>query len=629
MIYDSLKHNEEVTPNRLELDALRENFPQYFDKDGQFMLDRFTEMLRAHEMQITKEGYELKFLGKSYAKYRAGLETETVIVPDLAHNSKPENKDSENLYIVGDNLDALQHLVKSYTGQVKCIYIDPPYNTGSDGFVYQDDFGFTVEQLVKKIGMDEEEAQRILDMQGKSSHSAWLTFMYPRLVLARELLSDDGVIFISIDDNEESNLKLLCDDIFGEQNFEGNINWRRRHNQPNDKTKLIGLVAEHVLVYSRNSFLLKQIGVGKIGLTGVFSNPDNDTRGAWNSKPWKVGKNQGGSRYVITTPSGKAYEEEWMGDENTFQALLADHRIYFPKNGSGYPRKKIFQFERENEGQSAVNWFPHEKYGNNQEATSLLEELFPEVDGPIFTNSKPIKLLQTLLQLGNLHNNEYILDFFSGSATTAQAVMQLNAEDGGNRRYIMVQWPEKIEEKKPAYQAGYRTIDEIGRERIKRAATKIKEETGADIDYGFKLVRLQTPTEKTIEELIEFDPNALHNRVVFDDYVEKFAFADTPGHEVILSTWLNQDGFGLLAKAEQVQLAGYVMDLVSDSGYIIEKGISSEDVQQLVLRIERGELKLNRIVVYPYSVPFAVMHELKQNLSVLKSGQKVEIIERF
>ncbi len=220
-----------------------------------------------------------------------------------------------------------------------------------------------------------------------------------------------------------------------------------------------------------------------------------------------------------------------------------------------------------------------------------------------------------------------VLDFFSGSATTAHAVMQLNAEDGGNRRYIMVQWAEKIEKKKPAYQAGYRTIDEIGRERIKRAAAKIKEETGANIDYGFKLVCLQTPTEKTVEELSSFDPNAL--TMFTDDYVEKFAFGDTPGHDVILSTWLNQDGFGLLVKAEQIQLAGYVMDLVADSGYIIENGLSSEDVQQLVLQIERGELKINRIVVYPYSVSFAVMHELKQNLSVLKSGQKVEIIERF
>ncbi len=251
MIYDSLKHNEEVTPNSLELDALRENFPQYFDKDGQFMLDRFTEMLRANEMQITKEGYELKFLGKSYAKYQAGLETETVIVPDLEHNqAKPENKDSENLYIVGDNLDALQHLVKSYTGQVKCIYIDPPYNTGSDGFVYQDDFGFTVEQLVKKIGIDKEEAQRILDMQGKSSHSAWLTFMYPRLILARELLSDDGVIFISIDDKEQANLKLLCDDVFGAQNVVDTLVWEGKGGGQ-DSTFFVKLY-ESIICYARN-----------------------------------------------------------------------------------------------------------------------------------------------------------------------------------------------------------------------------------------------------------------------------------------------------------------------------------------------------------------------------------------
>ena len=204
-------------------------------------------------MNLTHEGYELKFLGKSYAKYLAGLETETVVVPDLDHNAEPENKNSENLYIVGDNLHALQHLVKSYAGKIKCIYIDPPYNTGSDGFAYNDDFGFTAQQLIGRIGVSEDEAERILDMQGKSSHSAWLTFMYPRLQLAKELLNDDGVIFISIDDNEQANLRLLCDEIFGEQNF----------------------VAGFVVVRSEGGGLAKQAVIGHDYLAAYCRNVDS------------------------------------------------------------------------------------------------------------------------------------------------------------------------------------------------------------------------------------------------------------------------------------------------------------------------------------------------------------------
>ena len=220
MIRDAHMKNESLNPNQFEVNRLRAALPEYFDVDGNFLLDRLKDTLRTAEVDLTKEGYELKFLGKSYAKYLTSTETETVLVPDLKHNSEPDNKDSENLYIVGDNLDALKHLLGSYAGKVKCIYIDPPYNTGSDRFAYNDDFGFSASQLAEKIGLTEDEAERIIDLQGKSSHSAWLTFMYPRLQLAKELLADDGVIFISIDDNELANLRLLCDEIIGEQNFQ-------------------------------------------------------------------------------------------------------------------------------------------------------------------------------------------------------------------------------------------------------------------------------------------------------------------------------------------------------------------------------------------------------------------------
>lgn len=221
MIGQNLKDNEEKKPNSREMEKLKRDFPQFFSKDGEFKLDMFKDFLGEEEVDISKEGYELKFLGKSYAKYLSSLETETYISPDSCHNEKDENKNSENLYIVGDNLDALKHMLGSYSGKIKCIYIDPPYNTGTDGFVYPDNFQFNKEDLSEKIGITEEEAGRILELAGKSTHSAWMTFMYPRLTLARDLLSDDGVIFISIDDNEQANLKLMCDDIFGEENFIG------------------------------------------------------------------------------------------------------------------------------------------------------------------------------------------------------------------------------------------------------------------------------------------------------------------------------------------------------------------------------------------------------------------------
>ena len=220
MIKDIMTANEEVTPNSKEIGVLKEHFPACFGADGSFDIERFKEYL-SDKVAVTNEGYELRFLGKNYARLLASLDTTTVIVPDEEHNCKPENANSQNIYISGDNLDGLKHLLKSYAKKVKCIYIDPPYNTGSDGFIYNDSFNFTADEIAEKLSISDEQANRILDLtkRGSASHSAWLMFMYPRLLLARDLLTDDGVIFISIDDNEQSNLKLLCDDVFGEEHF--------------------------------------------------------------------------------------------------------------------------------------------------------------------------------------------------------------------------------------------------------------------------------------------------------------------------------------------------------------------------------------------------------------------------
>ncbi|MCM1046477.1 MAG: site-specific DNA-methyltransferase [Candidatus Gastranaerophilales bacterium] len=271
MVRDIMESNKNEVINQKEIFILRENFPSCFRVDGSFDMVRFSEFLR-DKIDVSQEGYELKFLGKNYAKMIASLDTETIIVPDDVHNSLPENKNSENVYISGDNLDGLKHLLKSYAGEVKCIYIDPPYNTGTDGFVYNDKFSFTVDALVTKLSIDEEQAQRILDLtkRGSASHSAWLMFMYPRLQLARDLLAKDGVIFISIDDNEQGNLKLICDDIFGEENFVANIIVQA--NKRGQTYKQIAKTHEYLFVITKSvDTLLNELDKDK----GTFSKSDS------------------------------------------------------------------------------------------------------------------------------------------------------------------------------------------------------------------------------------------------------------------------------------------------------------------------------------------------------------------
>lgn len=640
---EAREYNETVIPNSAQTKRLRVAFPEYFDEQGSFMLDRFEQMLKEDDLNLTREGYELKFLGKSYAKYLAGLETETVVVPDLKHNGEPENKDSENLYIVGDNLDAIQHLVKSYAGKVKCIYIDPPYNTGSDGFVYNDDFGFTAQQLVDKIGISEDEAGRILDMQGKSSHSAWLTFMYPRLQLAKELLANDGAIFISIDGNEQANLQLLCSDVFGEENKIGTVSVAKGTTTGQDAGDL-GSSIDYLLIYAKDKQLFE---LNRLPLSEKDAKRFNehDTKGKYSTLQFrKTGNNDRREDrpklyYPLSAPDGTevfptgpgGYESRWRAEKKTYLKWESDGLIVWKRNKKGHwnPYVKYYLEGRLKNVSNLWTDIPFyddalwEDIEGNKKATHTIKSLFGYA---AFTNPKPVGLLERIIEVG-ASSESTILDFFSGSATTADAVMQLNAKDGGNRRYIMVQLPELIDNDKPAYKRGLRTIDEIGRERIRLAAAKLKEETGADIDYGFNLVRLESPSVKTLDELDAFNPNM--DGLLAGDYVSKFNLEGTPGHDVVLTTWINQDGFGLLAEPRKVKLADYVLDVCEDSAYIINPGIKSADVQELVRLLETNELQLNRVVVFPYSVTFSVMHELKKNLSVLKSGQNVKVIERF
>ena len=642
MIRENITDNQAMKPNSRELNLLKKEFPQFFNIEGEFLLEQFKDMLGENDVSLNKEGYELKFLGKSYARYLSATKTETYIAPDLKHNVLPENIHSENIYIVGDNIDALKHLIGSYAGKIKCIYIDPPYNTGSDGFVYPDKFSFSVEELVNIINIDEEEAHRIINLAGKSSHSAWLTFIYPRLVLARTLLSDDGVIFISIYDNEQMNLKLILDEIFGESNFLGEITVVN-----NPRGRDYGGIAnmhEYLLVYQKSSEAnlnnLKQpdkvfplqdrisgFELRELRNRNIAFNKDNRPNLYY---PFYINENreldnglleislEAKDGFVSILPKeSQGVQTVWRwGKEKAKENLNINIAAKKMKDG-GY---MIVEKYRKSDVMARSVW--NTKDDNSEKGTLLLKELFN--GKKLFDFPKSVNMIKKILEMG-MNENSIVLDFFSGSGTTAHACMQLNAEDGGHRKYILVQLSERLKENKTAYNEGYRTIDEIGRERIKLAATKIKEDTSADIDYGFKLYRLEELKDNTLDKLEKFNPDSL----LYDDMVSIFDTETSCGKESILSTYLALDGYGLTSSTIPYQLNTYFADKINDSLYIVDQGLTSDDVLTMIKCLENRDLKVNRIVLYNYSIEFSVLQELKKNLSNLQNNKHIELIERY
>ena len=569
---NSFIESTKETDERLE--ALKQLYPEIFS-DGKINLDAFKDVTGTSDLpegqDRTPGYYGLYWPGKRAAKQLARKEAEGTLEPVPGDGVNEDT--THNIYIEGDNLEVLRILKQSYKGRVKMIYIDPPYNTGND-FIYPDDFKMPVEEYLKMTGQADESGKRLVTNQKSNGafHTTWLNMMYPRLQLARELLRTDGIICISIDDNEQSNLRLLCDDVFGEENFEGHIHWRRRHNQPNDKTKMIGLVAEHILVYAKNADAYKKSGVGKLDLTAEFTNPDNDPKGPWASKPWKVGSDQSGSKYDIQAPNGKILHGEWMGEESTYKQFLAEGRIYFPKGGDGMPRKKYYQFEREEEGQCATNWWPHEQFGHNQGGNDEMTSLFGEKN--LFSNPKPTKLLINLYKISNVKKDDIVMDFFSGSSSSADAVMQLH----NGSKFIMVQMPFDLDieaesgtgdSKKQAENAvrflnsikkSNHTICEIGKERIRRAGAKVLKEAKANkdmfsedyqLDIGFKVYRLQN------SNFLKYTPVEGQNEDSQNKLFEEFEKNQIPlvqgwKAENVLTEIILKQGFALDCTKEKV-----------------------------------------------------------------------------
>ena len=438
------------------------------------------------------EAYEFTWVGKKAAIVEANKPIRKTLRP--CPEESVDWDTTENLYIEGDNLEVLKLLQESYLGKVKMIYIDPPYNTGND-FIYADDFMRSQEEENAQMGMYDEDENRLFkntDTNGRF-HSDWCSMIYSRLMLARNLLTDDGVIFISIDDGEVGNLRKFCDEVFGANNFLANLIWEKKYTVANDAL-FFSDNHDHILCYVKDVF---KFSIGKLPRTdemnAAYKNPDNHPKGPWKATPLhaKSGSAESAS-FTYTFKNGVTFKPP-VGTYSRYSAETLkkydeNNEIWFGRNGTAVPSRKTFLCDLKNTGIVPRTIIPFSVGGHNHEAVDEVRALMQD---NLFTNPKPTKLLRHLATIANCSNNSIILDFFSGSATTAHAVMQLNAEDGGHRKFIMVQLPEETDEKSEAYKAGYKNICEIGKERIRRAAKKIAEETpGASFDTGFRVFRL-------------------------------------------------------------------------------------------------------------------------------------------
>ena len=614
MLKETLKANETVRANDAELLALREHFAGCFTKEGAFDLKAFENRIR-DLVAVTEEGYQLDFLGKNYARLLANEETETVIVPDEAHNAKPENAKSQNVYISGDNLDALKHLLKSYEREVKCIYIDPPYNTGSDGFVYNDNFKFKPEELARKLSITDEEAKKLLDFvgRGSASHSAWLMFMYPRLQLAKSLLRDDGVIFISIDDNEQANLKLLCDDIFGEQNFLANIIWKRKRGRDNS-ARWFSKAHEYALVYARHvdSFDTHFLELDE-ETKKAYKNSDNDPRGPHRDLACWARGTQGGVRYEFITKDGVRFSERlWLFSKVNMEKMDQDNRLVF--HGDNVYRKL---FLAENAGKVPETLW--DSVSNAANAADEIKDLFGAI---VFDTPKPVPYVTEMLKIAT-DANSLVVDFFSGSATTADAIMRMNAKALGkeNRRYILVQLPEKCNPDSVGKKEGYETIDQIGQSRILKSAAKIKAENPLfSGDLGFKHFTLAKPSGEVLEKIEDFDPKSsvLATQNMLDEF----------GVGTVLATWLNHDGYGLTKAPEEVDLEGYKAYRCGKHLYLVHpldlNHPSKKVVKALLEKYENEkDFTPDKIVLFGYSFGWKELEELDTNLKKLKVTRNI------
>ena len=486
---------------QLNLDALYQIAPSCFtevadpDTGGVKRVVNFDvlrQLLGDNAVEDAPEAYEFNWVGKQAARAEVLQPTKKTLRPVKEDSVDWDN--TQNLYIEGDNLEVLKLLQKSYLGKVKMIYIDPPYNTGND-FVYHDDFAMSADEYAEASGAVDELGNKYIknmDSNGRF-HSDWCSMIYSRLMVARTLLTEDGVIFISIDDNEVENLRKICDEVFGEGNFIAQLVWERAYSPKND-AKFVSNSHDYVLMVAKNS---DEFVIGRLDRTeeanARYSNPDNDPRGIWKPSDMSVKTYNAECDYSITTPSGRVVEPPagrcWRLSKKAFFERLQDNRIWFGSDGNSVPSIKRFLTELKHEGMAPTSILFYKEVGHSQEGAKEVVALFG--DKGVFDGPKPVRLIERLITLANLKEDSIVLDFFSGSATTAHALMQVNAKKNKSCKYILVQLPELVSETKK--DLGYKNICEIGEERIRRAGKKIKEEsplTTADLDTGFRVFRL-------------------------------------------------------------------------------------------------------------------------------------------
>lgn len=677
MLKDIRMENQAITFKSAFLKELKSKLPDFFVGES-FDMDKFKRSLAKESIQTElSSGYQLDFVGKNYAKKQTGELSETVVVPNINHNEEMIHQNSHNLFFTGDNLEVLRHLQPGYENSIDVIYIDPPYNTGSDGFVYPDSFSHSDEKLKAMFGLDEEGLFRLKSIQGRATHSAWLTFMYPRLWLAKRLLKDTGVIFVSIDDNEQANLKLLLDEIFGEGQFVANL---AIENNPKGRKngKFVAVSHETLLVYARdfdkalpfenvvrkNKLLKDEYGYyshGKRVLVGESTNKlaadDNknysvyyngevielvtekidEVRSDLLDKGYKVYKSIKDGELLENTYSKSKFLELF----NTKSLIFKEESIYEKDRNVYKQQKSLIKSSDEWDFKTETAGFVYGEFDS--------KKLFSMPKNPSF-----IKML--LKMFGN--NSATVLDFFAGSATTADAVMQLNAEDGGNRRYIMVQLDQptfttnsdgtEIPAKgaEAAYKAGYRYIDQISRERIKRASAKIFERNPSfpNFDGGFKHYQVVKPDQKLLEDLDTYDIETgtfmdgsgqinLIGEDYFDDMLTPFS-ADYLGveggalaYETILTTWKLSDGYAVDKKEKHLDFAGYPAIQLDNRLYLIEQGWTEEQTKVLVNLLGRRELEVQTIILYGYSFEMTALRELELALSSL--DKVVKLIKNY
>lgn len=678
--------NDIKVPNK-DLETLRLNFPHCFDKDGNFQLEKFKANLTEKEINFSTESYGLDWLGKSYARLLASDPATTLLKADETHNSKSENANSENLLIKGDNLEVLKHLANAYYEQVKMIYIDPPYNTGSDGFTYQDDRKFTAKELQNLIGVDAEKAKRILDFtQGKSnSHSAWLTFLYPRLYISKQLLKDEGVIFVSIDDNEVTQLRMLMDEVFGEENYIGTF---IINSTPNARDYgHIGKMHEYCIFYANKLNKTETNLLEDKNKRFTFK----DEKGGFNVHPLYnsnvafTPENRENLYYPFYLNPEKQLSE--LGEEFYEISLTKNENhieIYPPKSVKdgvqfvwrwGQPKslgelnKEIVGYLTEDEeyrivqkmrtSEKLIRSILSDKEFSSRRGTAEVEKIFGK---KVFSFPKPIELLNNLIKVAT-DKDSIVLDFFAGSGTTGDSLFQINSEDGGNRRFILVQIPELIDQKQN--KVGYNfvkkelgidtpTIFDITKERIIRAAKKTKDvlipnkinEKEAELKELEGKLDLEGKEEKI--NLLKTEIKSLKHQdlgfkvfetiPIWEDYnfeAEQFDTSQTlfdagklteEDINALLVTWKTNDNISLSKELEIVDLGGYTAFYGNGKLYLLHKNFTTENLKAVLEKIDTDKtFNPTSIIAFGYHFESKNLRELSENVKQYANKKKIDI----